>query len=357
MYNGNKSLVTSEVIMQNKSVVVRLSIIVALISALVLATSVAAQGGTTVRVDPAAVTVAPGQAFSISIKVDNVSNLAGFEVHLAFDSAVLQVVQATNGGFVSADTIIQNIADNSTGTIDYAVAQIAKPTVNGSGTLVTINFTAKAAGTSQIAFHPVPAAPAGALLSDPNGIAIAITLQPGTVTVSGPAQPTNTPTPTITPGGPTPTNTPTPLPGVTPTPVSYQILGNHTVQSGESLYCIGRAYGISPWAIASQNSILWPYTLYAGTVLAIPNVPWLNIPSGPICLQQFGAGPVSTPVPVTPWPTPVPSGSCRAYYTIVWGDTLYGIAHRYSVRTYRLAARNNIYNINLIYPGVTLCIP
>ena len=343
--------------MQNKSVVVRLSIIAALISALVLASSAAAQGSATVRVDPATVTVAPGQAFTLSIKVDNVTNLSAFEIHLAFDPAILQVAQAANGGLVSADFIAQNTADNNGGTIDYAVAQINKPAVNGNGTLMTINFTAKAAGTSQITFRGTPAAPAGVILADPNGLAIAATLQTGAVTVSGQTQPTNTPTPTVTPGGPTATRTPTPLPGVTPTPVSYQILGNHTVQSGESLYCIGRAYGISPWAIATQNSIPWPYTIYAGKVLAIPNVPWLNIPSGPICIRQFGTGPGPTPTPVTPVPTATPSSNCRAFYTIVWGDTLYRIAHRYNVDVYTLAARNNIYNLNLIYAGITLCIP
>lgn len=351
----------SEVIMQSKRVWVRFSVVVALVSALVLVSSVAAQGTATVRVDPATVTVAPGQAFTLSIKVDNVTNLSAFEIHLAFDPAILQVTQAANGGLVSADFVAQNTADNNGGTLDYAVAQINKPAVNGSGTLVTINFTAKAAGTSQIAFRATPAAPTGVILADPNGMAIAVTLQPGTVTVSGPTQPTNTPTPTVTPGGPTATPTPTRTPGPTPTPVTgtpgpYPILGNHTVQSGESLYCIGRAYGISPWAIASQNSIPWPYTIYAGKVLAIPNAPWVNIPSGPICIRQFGTGPVPTPVPGTPVPTPVP-GSCRAFYTIVWGDTLYSIAYRYNANVYTLAARNNIYNINLIYAGITLCIP
>ena len=57
-------------------------------------------------------------------------------------------------------------------------------------------------------------------------------------------------------------------------------LGTHTVQQGEWLYCIGRAYQVSPWAIASANYIPWPYWVYPGQVLTIPATPWYNIPAG-----------------------------------------------------------------------------
>ena len=170
-------------------------------------------------------------------------------------------------------------------------------------------------------------------------------------------------TPTLPPAAtstPIPAATPTPIvPAPTPTPVSYPILGNHTVRAGESLYCIGRAYGVSPWAIAQQNSIPWPYTIFIGRVLRIPNVPWFNIPPGPICVRQFGTGPTPTPAPtVTPGPTPTPGpGGCRAIYTIQFGDTLLGISRKFNVNVYTLAAVNHIFNLNLIYAGSTLCIP
>lgn len=151
--------------------------------------------------------------------------------------------------------------------------------------------------------------------------------------------------------------TPTPAPTATPTPA---ILGVHTVKAGESLYCIGRAYGISPWAIASTNYVPWPYTIFIGQQLKIPNVPWFNIPTGPICVKQFGDGvpaptPSPTTVPPTPGPTPVP-GTCTQPYLIQRGDTLFGIASRFGVDMYDLAARNHIANINLIFAYTTICI-
>jgi LysM repeat protein len=137
------------------------------------------------------------------------------------------------------------------------------------------------------------------------------------------------------------------------------ILGVHTVKAGESLYCIGRAYGISPWAIASTNGVPWPYTIFTGQTLNIPNVPWLNIPAGPVCVKQFGGGPLPTPspttVPPTPGPTPLP-GTCTQSYLILPGDTLFGISIKFGVDIPTLAARNHIANINLIFAYTTICI-
>jgi LysM repeat protein len=44
----------------------------------------------------------------------------------------------------------------------------------------------------------------------------------------------------------------------------------HTVRSGETLYSIGRLYGVSWQSIASANNIPEPYTIYVGQVLVIP---------------------------------------------------------------------------------------
>ena len=65
------------------------------------------------------------------------------------------------------------------------------------------------------------------------------------------------------------------------------VLGTHTVRSGEYLYCIGRAYGVVPEAIAEFNSLLLNAPLAVGQVLLIPDVRWVNIPPGRVCEAQF----------------------------------------------------------------------
>ncbi len=185
---------------------------------------------------------------------------------------------------------------------------------------------------------------------------------------------TNTPVPAAT-NTPVPAATSTPIPAVTntpyptfvpptlPPPPVYQIIGYWSVQPGQTLYCIGRYYQVSPWAIASANRIPWPYYIYPGQVLAIPNVPWYNIPPGPVCYPGVpGATPTppsgATPTPPAVTPTPSAPPVCRYYHYVRWGQTLFGIAWYYGTTIQAIMYANpSIINPNLIYAGSTLCIP
>lgn len=114
----------------------------------------------------------------------------------------------------------------------------------------------------------------------------------------------------------TATSAPTPtLPPVTVAP-SVPILGRHTLESGETLFCVGRAYGVLPNAIAQANNINLGTDVQFGQVLAIPAVQWVNIPPGPVCPPQFDSPfpglPVSTDTPVatdTPFITATPTST------------------------------------------------
>ncbi len=195
------------------------------------------------------------------------------------------------------------------------------------------------------------------------------TLPPAATSTSVPPA-TDTPVPAAT-NTPVPAATNTPIPPVTPTfvpptlpPPVYTIIAYWTVQPGQTLYCIGRYYRVSPWAIASANRIPWPYYVYPGQVLAIPNVPWYNIPPGPVC---YPGVPNITPTPPgvrTPTPppgiTPTPPAPpvCRYYHYVQWGQTLSGIAWYYRTTIQAIMYANpSVTNPNLIYAGSTLCIP
>lgn len=45
----------------------------------------------------------------------------------------------------------------------------------------------------------------------------------------------------------------------------------HRVSYGETLFSIGRRYGVNPYAIARTNSLYNPNYIYAGQVLCIPS--------------------------------------------------------------------------------------
>ena len=72
-----------------------------------------------------------------------------------------------------------------------------------------------------------------------------------------------------------------PAPALPPPPNTF--LGSHTVQAGETLDCIGRAYSVDPNAIAQVNGTSTPAQ---GQVLKIPAVPWFNIPAGTTCASR-----------------------------------------------------------------------
>jgi hypothetical protein len=156
--------------------------LVTVLAVLILLSS-CATSGTAIKVEPAISQVRINDTVKVLIKVENIVNLIGVEIHLSFDTTVLEVIELNGGGFINADFIVQNAFDNASGTIDYAIAQINSAPANGNGTLLEIVFRAKASGDSPIRFLGTQAAPAGALFSDSNGMAIQASLIDGKVNV------------------------------------------------------------------------------------------------------------------------------------------------------------------------------
>ena len=143
-----------------------------------------------------------------------------------------------------------------------------------------------------------------------------------------------------------------------PLPVASaaDILGRHVVQPGETLYCLGRGYGVLPSAISSANSLSAFAHLSIGQVLDIPAVPWMRIPAGPVCAPQF-VSPYSSVTVVTPAPaTNTPPASSSAFYVVQRGDTLWRLGLRFGVTVYALKVANGLQS-NLIYVGQMLVIP
>jgi LysM repeat protein len=97
--------------------------------------------------------------------------------------------------------------------------------------------------------------------------------------------PTQTPAPTST-ASLTPLSTATALVLRTPVP-SAPIIGTHIVRGGETLFCIGRAYGVLPNAIAQVNGLAAPFNLVLDQALRIPANQWVDIAPGPVCPPQF----------------------------------------------------------------------
>jgi len=329
-----------------------------------------AQDGVVVRLQPAAAQTPAGQAASVQVVVDGVTDLRGVEVQLTFDPALLEVVDADSGAagvqvepgaFLGAGTAVTNTVNQSAGQIHFVYTRESTTVgASGSGTLFTVTFRGLVAGVSPLTFASVG-------LADLAANPIVATTQNGLVTVteSGTPSPTATPTatttvapvPTLTPTAtstPTPTPTPTgaitpaPTPTITPTSTPLPpdscatVLGYHVVQSGETVYAIARAYRVRPNAIALCSGLVNPSLIRVGERLTIPNVPWPSIPPGPVARRQFGDSPFSP---------------CRVQHTVQYGETLFRLSLRYGVSMWSIAEANRIYNLHYIQAGQVLCIP
>jgi len=375
--------------------------------------SVALAQGASILVQPGSQSIAVGGTATVNVRLEGVTDLYGAEVHMTFSPSVLQVVDADgnagNGVQVATGDIFAgknafnalNAANNSTGTMDYAISLLGEPSgVTGSGSLLSVTFQGAAEGLSAIAFVTV-------MLASRAGGQISATTVNGTITVTAAeaptatpttVPPTETPTPTATtvPGQPTATPTATSIaPTATPTPTSIPTgQCTYVVQWGDTLYSIARRYGTTVNVLVSMNGLADPNYIRTGQVLYVPcgTTPPPTITPVPGCpgftytvvsgdtlssiARRYGTtvsailayNYIPNPnyiyvgqqicVPTgAPGPTPTPAPGCQAYYTVVAGDTLIAIAARYGTTYWAIAMANNISNPNLIYPGTTLCIP
>ena len=141
----------------------------------------------TVQVIPASYTVPNvGSTFNITVTVQNVNDLFGFEFKLYYPNNILNGTSATQGPFLKAGGIqtffvVPNFTDhyNAThGVLNILCSRVGNVSgVNGSGTLATATFRSTSTNGPKI-LHL-----ADVKLSDPTPAAISFTTADGEVTV------------------------------------------------------------------------------------------------------------------------------------------------------------------------------
>jgi LysM repeat protein len=117
----------------------------------------------------------------------------------------------------------------------------------------------------------------------------------------------------------------------------------HTVQRGETLESIGRAYGVSWGDIAAANDITNANRIYPGQQLIIPGA------SAP---GTAAVAPSVAPASAAPATT-----SGQRTHVVRAGEHLSAIASAYGVSWPAIAAVNGLSDPNQIYAGQTLIIP
>lgn len=175
-----------------------LSICIALLSAFARTTPGAAQAASTaqVSIQPATLAIQPNDLKEIQVQVAGIQEMYGMEFHLQFDPNLVEIVDQDaekDGVQIAAGSLLQdgfvavNLADNTTGKIDYAVTLLnPAPPVSGEGTVAVIQLKAKQIGSSSIRIEK-------AILASREGNELPSQWQDGSITVGESAPIANTP--------------------------------------------------------------------------------------------------------------------------------------------------------------------
>ena len=99
-----------------------------------------------------------GDTFTLGIRADNVSDLAGWQFDIVFDPARLEALEVSEGGFLKTDggtTFFQSgRIDNAGGKITGLIAgRISEGGVSGSGSVLQVRFKAKSEGETELALQ------------------------------------------------------------------------------------------------------------------------------------------------------------------------------------------------------------
>ncbi len=96
-----------------------------------------------------------GDTFTLEIKAEDIHNLAGWQFDMAYDSTVLEAVEVNEGDFLKTGgetTFFQRgTIENRAGKIKgLSAARLGEDGVSGTGILLSVTFTAKSAGQTQL---------------------------------------------------------------------------------------------------------------------------------------------------------------------------------------------------------------
>ncbi|MCY4552617.1 MAG: leucine-rich repeat domain-containing protein, partial [Candidatus Poribacteria bacterium] len=99
-----------------------------------------------------------GDTFTLDLNIENIHDLAGWQFDIAFDPTVLEAVEVSEGDFLNPEggaTFFQGGSiDNATGKITkLSSARLSEEGVSGRGALLSVTFTAKTTGQTQLSLE------------------------------------------------------------------------------------------------------------------------------------------------------------------------------------------------------------
>jgi general secretion pathway protein D len=141
----------------------------------------ATPGVTNFLFDPAQITAVKGNTFVVNLMISGAQNVYSVPVQMNYDPAKLQLVNVSNGGFLSQDgqaVALVHREDETTGTLQItATRPPGAGGVSGQGAVVTLTFQAKASGQTPLAITRGGARDPGQQAITVNGAQASVTVQ------------------------------------------------------------------------------------------------------------------------------------------------------------------------------------
>ena len=104
--------------------------------------------------DPASITAASGATFAVNIQLSGAQNVYSVPVQINYDPNKLQVINVSNGGFLSQDGQAVALAHRDDNTAGILQVTATRPPgsggISGQGSVITLTFMAKAGGQSTL---------------------------------------------------------------------------------------------------------------------------------------------------------------------------------------------------------------
>jgi general secretion pathway protein D len=140
-----------------------------------------AQGSANFLFDPGQITAVKGNTFVVNLLISGAQNVYSVPVQMNYDPAKLQLVNVSNGGFLSQDgqaVALVHREDETTGTLQItATRPPGAGGVSGQGAVVTLTFQAKASGQTPLTITRGGARDPGLAAIAVNGAQASVTVQ------------------------------------------------------------------------------------------------------------------------------------------------------------------------------------
>lgn len=131
--------------------------------------------------DPPTIQAAKGNTFVVNLLISGAQNVHSVPVQLNYDPKMLQLVNVSNGGFLSQDGQAVALVHREDETVGQSQITATRPPgaggVSGQGAVVTLTFQAKADGQTPLTITRGGARDPGLQAITVNGAQAAITVQ------------------------------------------------------------------------------------------------------------------------------------------------------------------------------------